>query len=211
MRPMILILGIFFSAGTLGETPPIEVHKESEEFFSELPVEVRSSIIESRAGSRETRHEARQTLAQLLEKRREQMRREGYMTVPEHEVIGSRPKLLALAGLNESASSIPNLGFEPVNLSGSAIDDCVLQGAGGVPESDGRVHDVVRRFDCPQLGVVLLQEQSFSTNPSIIRFASSTPWGNLQINGEPGRRIREVCGLLRHRNEELSSADLPVL
>ncbi len=108
----------------------------------------------------------------------------GYITATVEDI--ARGDLLARLATGKSVSAIGNLGFVPLDFSGSEFDRAELLGVAGYHSRDGSVHRLIYRFSHPELGQVVLDESSFLTDTDTVRLVVSKPLGNIWINGQPG-------------------------
>ena len=179
-RPLLSsVLAIFLSMLVV-----FSAHAESELDMVVLVdrTEASSDLVSQRRA--EIAREAVTEAAPLLARMGEELSENGYVLASQEEIDRAR-KWLKIA-TRTSVDAIENLGFDPVNLSRSEFDRAELRGVGGTYSKDGLVHRLYYRFSHPELGLVMLEEYSFATDPDTVRLTVSRPLGNIWINGLPG-------------------------
>jgi hypothetical protein len=159
--------------------------------ISEAAVEMevlvdRTSADPSPSSGIDRNKEALSSLLQNLRKLDEQLEKQGYLVVDEGTILEGKDEIVNVTNL-PTVDQIENLAFQPLVLEGSEFERAELLGVGSVNlGSDGRFHNVYYRFSHPELGLVLLDEYSFQTDPDMVRYAVRKPIGNILINGRLG-------------------------
>lgn len=150
---------------------------------SDLPNEVRSvrAADKDRAKIFERREIQRERHLNKLRRVMEDMDRDGYAIVEEHDLSTYDS---FIAGTRELERAPYELAYVPIDLQQSAFTGGRLVGKQPLFEVEGRVHRMAYVFEFDDLGTILIDELDFTTIP-YTRISVNKPTGNLAINGHP--------------------------
>ena len=157
-----------------GEVEMIVLVDRTESVSNQQLSQLRAEIIE----------EAATQAAPQMTRFAEELSENGFVLASEEAI--DQGKMWWRIATRTDVDAIRDLGFVPIHLSGSEFDRAELLGVGGTHSKDGLVHNLIYRFSHPSLGLVVLEEHSFATDPDTVRLTVSKPLGNIWINGMPG-------------------------
>lgn len=150
---------------------------------SRLPNEVRSvqAADEDRTRILQRRENRREIHLNKLRRIMDDMDRDGYAVVEEHELSMYDG---FLEGTRELVRAPYELAYIPIDIRQSAFAGGKLIGKQPLFEDEGRVHQMAYVFEFDDLGTIIVDELSFRTIPNT-RISVNKPTGNLTINGYP--------------------------
>ncbi len=136
--------------------------------------------------SPDTLSEARRVAAEYLEKKRREMRENGYLKVNRGE-YGQEAAILSNEDkLTTDLASITSLRFKPLDVSRGPLTGSTYLGAYDPLQGQQENSDyVVQLFDHPSLGRISIEEYSYITDIERTRYAIATPPNNVDVLGYP--------------------------